>query len=188
MNKKEPEEQPQQVSRIDKLVARQKKPWVKDVDYGVLKEDTRFLGDCSGCETRHMLSHVDKARRYYCGNCIDKLSGNVEVKKAIIKAVDNANIHPNSNTKPLEPIQMYQSDPISNQIDLTVIIAGKVYDLVVRDEVCDHSEQRFIDQMKQKKSNFCKDCGKIMNYRKPKEIKKKTERKEKKDAKARTNK
>jgi len=186
------QEQPAQVSRIDRLVERQKHKWVLNEDYAVIKEDTRSLGTCSGCDTKHYCSHVDKHRRYYCGDCIGKLSGVDKVKKItkeLMNLPNNPNILtaeiPNNIVRSSEPIMMkldkgsflnggvaFESKPISNQIDLTVIISGKVYDLVVRDEICDHIDQKFNDGLRKKKSNFCEDCGKIMNYRKPKKTKK----------------
>ncbi len=212
MTDNKPKEPEPQVDRVGKFIKRQKGPWVLDVDYGVLKdteESPRPLADCSCCGNRNKLSHVDKSRRLYCGDCIDKLSGDekkiiandLPIDEALLEAAENmgvskvveepraqiaaeearrsiSNIHLEAAAKNHLPCP--EADPISNQIDLTVIIAGKVYDLVPRNETCMHADQKFADAMKDKKSNFCQDCGKIMNYRREKKLVK-PERKEKKN-------
>lgn len=176
--KEEVQEQPQQVSRIDKMVKRLKKPMVLNEDIGVITEDTRSLGICSGCDTREICSHVDRNERRFCGTCADKLMGVVKPKEKQSTKKYEINTPRNQEEFDREE-ECLLNYPISNQIDMTVILQGKVYDLIVRDEICDHSNQKFVDSMKHTKSNFCCDCGKIMNYRKPKKEQKPKKLKEK---------
>jgi len=186
-----PEDLPPQISQIDRIMSRQKKPWVLNKDYAVIVEKDRQLGKCTGCDTKHYCSHTDQHRRRYCGDCIDRLSGKVKVVKTTPRTREEIEIEVQNMPSPMYEMAMKKNaEPISDQIDLTVIMKGQVYDLVIRDQICDHSQQKFVDSMAKRKSNFCAECGKVMNYRKPnkvKKIKEPKERKEKKNVKTRTN-
>jgi len=109
---------------------------------------------CSSCRSNNVAEEFKRLEsgQLVCGGCFDRLT-KVDAPPPVT-ATENPVVHPPSYNE------------ISTAPDACVILNGKVFDLVERNELCNHSEAKGYEQLIKREYFFCHRCGSRLKKRK----------------------